>query len=43
MYLERATAMKTSCLKENLFKVALFGMYAYMAVVMFLHVVGIDL
>lgn len=35
--------MKTSCLSESLFKVALFGMYAYMAVVVFLHVVGIDL
>lgn len=35
--------MKTSSLKENLFKVALFGMYAYMFVVVFLHVVGIDL
>ena len=35
--------MKASNLSSNLFKVALFGMYAYMAVVVFLHVVGIDL
>lgn len=35
--------MKVSSLSDNLFKIALFGMYAYMAVVVFLHVVGIDL
>ena len=35
--------MKISSLSGNLFKAALFGMYAYMAVVVFLHVVGIDL
>lgn len=43
MYLERVTEMEISSLKESLFKVALFGMHAYMAVVVFLHVVGIDL
>lgn len=41
--MERKTIMEISNLKENLFKVALFGMYAYMFVVVFLHVVGIDL
>lgn len=35
--------MKTSNLSSNLFKIALFGMYAYMFVTVFLHVVGIDL
>ena len=35
--------MKISSLSSNLFKIALFGFYAYMAVVVFLHVVGIDL
>lgn len=35
--------MKTSNLSNNLFKIALFGMYAYMFVTVFLHVVGIDL
>lgn len=35
--------MKTSSLKENLFKVALFGMYAFMFVAVFLHIMGIDL
>lgn len=35
--------MKVSSLSDNLFKIALFGMYAYMFVVVFLHVVGIDL
>lgn len=35
--------MKVSSLSGNLFKIALFGMYAYMFVTVFLHVVGIDL
>ncbi len=35
--------MKTLSLKENLFKVALFGMYAFMFVAVFLHIMGIDL
>ena len=35
--------MEISSLSSNLFKAALFGMYAYMAVVVFLHVIGIDL
>lgn len=35
--------MKTSSLKENLFKVALFSMYAFMFVAVFLHIMGIDL
>ena len=35
--------MEISSLKESLFKVALFGMYACMFVTVFLHVVGIDL
>ena len=41
--MERKTIMEISSLKENLFKITLFGMYAYMFVVVFLHVVGIDL
>ena len=35
--------MKVPSLSDNLFKIALFGMYAYMFVVVFLHVIGIDL